>query len=168
MPYCKKCGEELPEDADFCPNCGIPVVRLAPIKPAPKPTPHAPPRRGAISRPTTVTAAAILFFIFGGLGVVFGTITIVGGLPLIGTTMGYVFALGLLVLVLGVVELEAGYGIWGMRKWGAILGVILCGASLVVGAVSIALAASYLDLLLSVVFDVPILLILAYNWRSFR
>ena len=25
MPYCVKCGEKIPEDAAFCPNCGAPV-----------------------------------------------------------------------------------------------------------------------------------------------
>jgi len=25
MPYCKKCGKEIPEDATYCPECGSPV-----------------------------------------------------------------------------------------------------------------------------------------------
>ena len=25
MPYCVKCGEKIPEEAAFCPNCGTPV-----------------------------------------------------------------------------------------------------------------------------------------------
>jgi len=25
MPYCKKCGTKLHEEADYCPNCGEPV-----------------------------------------------------------------------------------------------------------------------------------------------
>ena len=25
MPYCEKCGAEIPEDAAFCPNCGAPI-----------------------------------------------------------------------------------------------------------------------------------------------
>lgn len=25
MPYCAKCGADLPEDARFCPACGAPV-----------------------------------------------------------------------------------------------------------------------------------------------
>jgi predicted amidophosphoribosyltransferase len=25
MPFCIKCGEKIPEEASFCPNCGTPV-----------------------------------------------------------------------------------------------------------------------------------------------
>ena len=46
MPYCKKCGAELPEGAKFCPKCGtavlmeevptVPIAPAAPEAPAPK------------------------------------------------------------------------------------------------------------------------------------
>jgi uncharacterized membrane protein YvbJ len=43
MPYCKKCGTELPEGASYCPKCGTavvmeeaPAVPTAPTVPAPK------------------------------------------------------------------------------------------------------------------------------------
>jgi len=26
MPYCTKCGRKIPQDADFCPYCGAPVM----------------------------------------------------------------------------------------------------------------------------------------------
>ncbi len=29
MPYCKSCGEEVPEGASFCPKCGAPMERGA-------------------------------------------------------------------------------------------------------------------------------------------
>ncbi|MHA2428996.1 MAG: zinc-ribbon domain-containing protein, partial [Candidatus Hermodarchaeia archaeon] len=25
MPYCERCGKEIPEDATYCPECGTPV-----------------------------------------------------------------------------------------------------------------------------------------------
>jgi hypothetical protein len=33
MPYCPKCGEELPEDVRFCPNCGTRIKISSRIKP---------------------------------------------------------------------------------------------------------------------------------------
>lgn len=35
MPYCTKCGSEIPQDAQFCPTCGAPVkIETAPTPPA--------------------------------------------------------------------------------------------------------------------------------------
>jgi uncharacterized RDD family membrane protein YckC len=34
MPYCKKCGNELPEEAKYCPVCGTPVTMEAAPTPA--------------------------------------------------------------------------------------------------------------------------------------
>jgi len=36
MPYCPKCGNEVPSDAKFCTNCG---AALGAVTPAPAPTP---------------------------------------------------------------------------------------------------------------------------------
>lgn len=33
MPYCHKCGKEIPAGADFCPGCGNPVAKLEDVKP---------------------------------------------------------------------------------------------------------------------------------------
>jgi len=33
MPFCEKCGKEVPSDTDFCPNCGTPTARPATITP---------------------------------------------------------------------------------------------------------------------------------------
>ena len=42
MPYCKKCGNELPEGAKYCPVCGTPVTaEAAPSTPATQAKPAA-------------------------------------------------------------------------------------------------------------------------------
>ena len=38
MAFCTKCGNEIPENAEFCPYCGIPVEKQGPIQ---KPLPPA-------------------------------------------------------------------------------------------------------------------------------
>ena len=43
MPYCKNCGNELPEEARYCPKCGTAVAIEEPLKTsAPSVTPAAP------------------------------------------------------------------------------------------------------------------------------
>lgn len=37
MPYCPKCGEEVPVDAKFCTSCGATLVAAAPAPPPPPP-----------------------------------------------------------------------------------------------------------------------------------
>lgn len=51
MPYCKKCGEELPEDALFCPNCGA-SIKVSDRTPVAKPR-----QRVALSVPRTARVA---------------------------------------------------------------------------------------------------------------
>jgi hypothetical protein len=43
--YCKNCGQELPEDGRFCPNCAIPIQEVAhvPTPEADRPVPRFPP-----------------------------------------------------------------------------------------------------------------------------
>ena len=46
MPYCRKCGNELPEEAKYCPVCGTAVMveetPAAPVAPAVSTTPEVP------------------------------------------------------------------------------------------------------------------------------
>ena len=36
LPFCKKCGAELKEDAKFCPKCGTPVGAEERVRPRPR------------------------------------------------------------------------------------------------------------------------------------
>jgi uncharacterized RDD family membrane protein YckC len=58
MHYCRKCGTELPEEAKYCPVCGIPVSA--------KETPVAPTMPTAPATPTAPTVAAGLELAYWG------------------------------------------------------------------------------------------------------
>ena len=34
--YCRKCGQELPDDSRFCPNCGTPILEAAHVPTTPE------------------------------------------------------------------------------------------------------------------------------------
>jgi len=51
MPFCPKCGSKVPEDAQYCPNCGAPIGKPEPPTVQPVPTAaEAPPTRGLFER----------------------------------------------------------------------------------------------------------------------
>ncbi len=73
MPYCPKCGKEVPSDAKFCTNCGAPLG-VGPSAPPPPPSPgYAPPSpladlgsrivAGLIDWIIIGIVAAVLFFV---------------------------------------------------------------------------------------------------------
>lgn len=39
--YCKNCGKTIPEDSVYCPQCGAPVGKVGPEKPAQEPSKEA-------------------------------------------------------------------------------------------------------------------------------
>lgn len=63
-------------------------------------------------------------------------------------------------LLWGIARLIAGWGVWGLRKWAVILGIILSIVT-IVAAVTI-LPAGVMD----TVFSIPVLIFLLYTWFS--
>ncbi len=61
-------------------------------------------------------------------------------------------------LLWGIARLIAGWGVWGLRKWAVILGIILSIVT-IVAAVTI-LPAGVMD----TVFSIPVLIFLLYTW----
>jgi len=73
VPYCPKCGAEVPSDAKFCTSCGAPLEVSARAAPPPPPSGYAPPSpladlgsrivAGLIDYIIVGIVAAILFFV---------------------------------------------------------------------------------------------------------
>lgn len=67
MPFCKKCGTEVSEDAAFCSNCGTPISSTAQASP-----PSVPPRSQQASGSMTSNIAALLSYVLGFItGIIF-------------------------------------------------------------------------------------------------
>jgi TM2 domain-containing membrane protein YozV len=82
LPFCSKCGKETPEDAVFCPGCGVPVEDQVGGPGQPK---------RVVDGRVNVGAAVVLSFIFPGLGQLYigekrrGAAFVVAGLIILGT-----------------------------------------------------------------------------------
>ena len=64
MPFCKKCGTEVSEDAGFCGNCGTPISSTAQAVP---PSAPSPPQQasGSLAPNLAATLSYVLGFITG-------------------------------------------------------------------------------------------------------
>lgn len=102
------------------------------------PPPGPPPPVPAGARPPLVTAAAILYFIFGGLGVLAGLVFLLGS-----TLSGIFTIIGVILLVVSGAQIYAGVLIMGGQERGRMLGIILAGIGAVLQLISIAQTPAY-------------------------
>lgn len=146
MPYCPKCGEEVPEEGRFCPNCGQDLTR-----PAPAPQARAPsvPEQ-ILERPTGVTIlaalqvlAGLIFCIFGALLLALaGFLGLMGASPEIpffplflgGIVMGVV---GGIMLIIGIASFAVAYGYMNGRGWAWTVGLVIAAIGLILGLFSL-------------------------------
>ena len=104
--------------------------------------------------PAGVKAISILFYIGTILCFVIGLVMIIGAKALIasllvtnpnigletipqGTLMTLMVVMGVLFIVMGVIALFIGRGIWKGRKWARITAIVLCGIGLIIAIFSI-------------------------------
>lgn len=122
--FCKNCGNQVPDEANVCPNCGT-VLKQNPQQPK-----YTMPNHGSGNDSSAVVALAcgitgivvavlggILFGIFGGIiGIILGVVAVVAGTNAKKASNNAKgtggFICGLLALIFGVV-FTAGCGICG-------------------------------------------------------
>jgi len=145
VPFCPKCGKDLKEPVNYCPNCSYPLANIfkevegsqqPPAAAAPAPIPAI--VKGVRTAP--ITAASILCLLIGVGNLIlgfalFGLAAGLGGqiiapstpdIMKIMITVGLTFGVGtgLLLLVLAVLHLLGWYWLWGARVKGGVLGII--------------------------------------------
>jgi uncharacterized membrane protein (DUF2068 family) len=126
--YCNACGNPIPDDARFCAKCGRPVAVVGP--------PGAGiPARARIEK--HLPALALIWIIYSLLRVFAGgAVLFVGSMFVPHVFMfgwpfshfflpGLITSLGVGVLVLGVLGVAAGWGLWQREPWARIVALIL-------------------------------------------
>lgn len=136
-------------------------------------------------RPITITVASIAFIIFGLVTIVFAVLL---GILLSSTTVSLsetgAFVISLFIFfiaVLGILDTMAGYGLWYMKRWGAIMGMLLGMIGLIFQSFFVyALYWAYYNGYPSSVgyvssagaggpwVDILLVLLIAISWRSFE
>lgn len=126
MSYCPYCGESItPSDLrdNQCPNCGAyldnePLATTPPPPPSQPTTTTVPPPPPAVvpktGRPIGVGFIAIITILEGivflGVG---GIVALAGGV----VDEFWIAAVGVLVLIFGLIYIALGSGLWNLRSW---------------------------------------------------
>lgn len=118
---CSQCGAELPPESAFCNKCG------APTKP--------------LRRPVTITVASLIYGIFGlltlfaGVAIagIAGTLAGASGTEsLANLIVGVLGGIAALVALIGLFDLGVCYGLWNMKRWAAVLGMLLSAFGIII------------------------------------
>jgi hypothetical protein len=124
--FCNGCGTQLPESARFCSKCGQAVAGAPPVTG---------PLRSRLAR--HLPALALIWVIYSLLRVFAGAAVLFVGsmfMPHFFTfgwpfphffLPGLITSVGVGVLVLGVLGVAAGWGLWQREPWARIVAIIL-------------------------------------------
>jgi hypothetical protein len=101
-------------------------------------TPSMPPGpAGSPARPQMVTAAAVLLFIGGGLGILAGLLAVTGGGILGGGLGGVAIVFGLFSLAVGGLQIYAGVQVLALKEQGRIIAIVLAAIGLALSLLQI-------------------------------
>ncbi len=78
-------------------------------------------------RPITITAASLAFIIFGVIVILILGIVLFppSSTSSLGGFAAFGILLPLLIMAIGIMDIVAGYGLWHMKRWGAIMGMLV-------------------------------------------
>jgi type II secretory pathway pseudopilin PulG len=110
--YCQSCGAPLSTGSTFCAKCGRPASASARVP-------------SAFNRPGVVTFLAVLNFAGAAMALVY---TGLSGLVILGAKgqdVAPMLAVAVVFLVLALLQLATGIGLWGLRAWGRTLQIVL-------------------------------------------
>jgi len=125
-------------------------------------------------RPSTIVILSILFYIFGAIGLgssffAFVVIPYVSLVPFIGwLSAGILMVFALIGVIIGILDIVAGYYLWNLRKTGAIVGIIACGLSLAFSIPLIPVPMFTASALINVVFDIMLLALIISSWSMLK
>jgi len=178
--YCHRCGRQVPTDALFCPFCGQQLVTSPPPPITPVSSIPPPPVRPTApeARPLSITLAAILYYIFGALGILGGLgVMAIGGLvgvsggwiPFIGGLIGVIAGagifLGFIILVVGALDVVAGSWLMKSLRKGGILGITLSIIDIVFSAATIFILPFAI---IGILIDIVLVILIAVGWNTLR
>ncbi len=183
VAVCSVCGQGL------CEGCSVRIAgKLYCKSDADKIFGREAERAEKYVRPASITVAAILFFIFGALGIISGlvfsafagsaasftSVPFIG--PLTGVTAAGILLIGLVILVFGILYLVAGNWLWDGLRRGGILGIALSIISILVslpllfvlGPLALFLGPLVALAGLSIVIDILLIVLITVGWSSLR
>ena len=132
-------------------------------------------------RPITITAASLAFIIFGAVTIIYSVllgIALSSAANLSGTMALVVGGLIILVAAIGILDILAGYGLWHIKRWAAIMGMLLSIFGLIVQSFySLIFAATYYPTYAyslsyggtgSPWIYIILVILIAISWKSFE
>ena len=126
--YCNACGNQIPDDARFCAKCGKPVAVVGPPGVAVSARTRLEKHLPALA---LIWVIYSLLRMFAGGAILFAGSMFVPHMFMFGWPFSHFFLPGLItglgvgVLVLGVLGVATGWGLWQREPWARIVALIL-------------------------------------------